>query len=171
LTKKKRLDPKEGFVANFELLTLENGKPKRQKSDQISVDFSSLAIGVDGLSIVQGGAGSGAYFDFNSRALRSSRSPEDGSDLVNKNFIENVISTLEPKVEVRTIEQFEVNQKFITLQSAIGQPSLTKFHFINGTTQIINIDYKIENGNVISWEGLGLDGFIEAGDIVRIEYF
>jgi hypothetical protein len=77
----------------------------------------------------------------------------------------------EPKVEIRVITQFEVEDKFMTLQSTVNQPSLTKFHFINGTTQIIGIDYQIDAENTISWEGLGLDGFIEAGDVVRIEYF
>jgi hypothetical protein len=76
-----------------------------------------------------------------------------------------------PKIELRVITQDEVDQKFITLEGVVSQPDLTKFHFINGTTQLIGIDYSIVGVGVISWEALGLDGFIESGDVVRIEYF
>lgn len=77
----------------------------------------------------------------------------------------------EPKVEVRAISALEIQQKFLVLNSISYQPNLTKFHFINGTTQIIDIDYEINSESIVSWDGLSLDGFIEQGDIVRIEYF
>lgn len=90
-------------MANFELLTLQSGKQKRQNSNQMSVDFSSLAIGADALPIVQGGTGAGAYFDFSAKALRSSFSPSNSSDLVNKAYADNLAAGIKWKDSVRAL--------------------------------------------------------------------
>jgi hypothetical protein len=90
-------------VANFELLTLQSGKQKRQNSNQMAVDFSSLAIGADALSIAQGGTGASAYFDFSARALRSSHSPNSSSDLVNKAYADNLAAGIKWKDSVRAL--------------------------------------------------------------------
>jgi hypothetical protein len=103
-------------VANFELLTLLNGRPKRQNSDQLAINFSSLAIGADTLSIAQGGTGASAYFDFGARALRSSHSPSNSSDLVNKAYADNLVAGIKWKDSVRALATTS-----ITLS---GQPSV-----------------------------------------------
>lgn len=76
-----------------------------------------------------------------------------------------------PKIEIRVITQGEIDQGFLILDSNVSAPSLTRLHFINGTTQLFDIDYTIEEGFNLVWEGYSLEGFIEAGDVVRVEYF
>jgi hypothetical protein len=76
-----------------------------------------------------------------------------------------------PKIELRVITQAEVDQKYLKLEYTVYQASITKFQFINGTTQIIDVDFVVDPDGFIRWEDLGLDNFIEAGDVVRIEYY
>jgi hypothetical protein len=47
---------------------------------------------------------------------------------------------------------------------------LVQVDFLGGTWQRKGIQYRI-NGGVFSWGGLGLDGFLEAGEIIRLTYF
>lgn len=77
----------------------------------------------------------------------------------------------EPLVELITISQEQVDNKQITLEFEVTNPSKTRFTFINGTTQLLGVDYEFLSSTVISWEQLGLDNFIEAGDVILIEYW
>ena len=76
-----------------------------------------------------------------------------------------------PNYETREITIQEIEDKNILL---LGNASTTEgfgFHFINGTSQVINIDFFLLSDNIISWENMGLDGFIEAGDLIKLEYY
>ncbi len=39
-----------------------------------------------------------------------------------------------------------------------------------GTTQILGLQYALINKNEISWANMGLDGFLEEGDVLYITY-
>ena len=71
-----------------------NGNFKRYESKDMAIDFSSIRLGADNLAIVQGGSGAGAYFDFGSRALRSSFVPVNSNDLVNKAYADAIAQSL-----------------------------------------------------------------------------
>jgi hypothetical protein len=73
-------------------------------------------------------------------------------------------------VETITIDQTNIDEKRIVLQNETTNQQKTKFSFINGTIQILGIDYEYTDEFTISWDGLGLDNFIEVSDIVLIEY-
>lgn len=75
----------------------------------------------------------------------------------------------QPIKELIEINQNQIDNKSITLTSLPLNPTASKFTFINGTVQLYGIDYVIDGQN-IDWQGLGLDGFIEVGDLVLIEY-
>jgi len=77
----------------------------------------------------------------------------------------------EPYVETITINQDNIDQKKITLQNQSTNFNKTRFTFINGTTQLLNIDYEFTDSFTISWNNLGLDNFIEVGDVILIEYW
>jgi hypothetical protein len=77
----------------------------------------------------------------------------------------------EPFHDLVTISEQDILDKKITLQNSSTNTIKTMFHFINGTTQLLGIDYQFISPNEISWDGLGLDGFIEAGDVILIVYF
>jgi hypothetical protein len=76
-----------------------------------------------------------------------------------------------PIIEYVTISHVMVAEKKINLTSAATAFEKTKFSFINGTTQLLGVDYEFLDAQTITWDGLGLDNFIESGDIVLIEYF
>jgi hypothetical protein len=71
--------------------------------------------------------------------------------------------------ELITITQANVDSKSFALLTSPNNPQNSKLTFINGTVQLYGIDFVI-NENIVEWEGLGLDGFIEEGDIILIEY-
>lgn len=39
-----------------------------------------------------------------------------------------------------------------------------------GTTQIFGLQYTLINNNQISWANMGLDGFLEEGDVLYVTY-
>lgn len=77
----------------------------------------------------------------------------------------------EPYVETITISQEQFDEKKITLQNQSTNINKTRFTFINGTTQLLNIDYEFIDSQTISWNSLGLDNFIEIGDVILLEYW
>lgn len=80
-------------MANLDLLVVAaSGKPTRTPSNAQTVDFTSVRIGADTLELAQGGSGGSAYFDFGSRAARSSFTPANGSDLTNKSYVDSFVA-------------------------------------------------------------------------------
>lgn len=71
-------------MAAQKLLLIVGGKRTQKSSSDLIIDFTSVRIGADNLSIAQGGSGAGAYLDLGASAIRTSAVPSDGSDLVNK---------------------------------------------------------------------------------------
>lgn len=79
------------------------------------------------------------------------------------------ISQSDYVVEAITINSTHIVNKKIYLQATpFGSNSVT-LTFANGIEQLKGVDF-IVNANAIEWDGLGLDGFIEEGDIVIVEY-
>lgn len=64
--------------------------------------------------------------------------------------------------DMQTLKQIELEQSPVTDESLQFLP-------IGGPMQVLGEDYIIEE-NVIKWEGLGLDGIIEAGDKIQVYY-
>lgn len=60
-----------------------DGTIKRFDSTTMTPDFAALNVGTDLLPLAQGGSGVNAYWDFGSRAIRSSFTATNNSDLVN----------------------------------------------------------------------------------------
>lgn len=85
--------------------------------------------------------------------------------------IGNGSDATEAFLETITINQTNIDNKTIILQDEVTKPANTKLSFINGTTQLLNIDYEFIDEFTIGWDGLGLDNFIEIGDVVLIEYW
>lgn len=70
-----------------------------------------------------------------------------------------------------TINSTIFNSKFLTLPQVPVLPNNVTLEFFQGTKQRNGIDFEVQTGtNIVSWDGLGLDGFIEVGDILIIEY-
>jgi hypothetical protein len=73
------------------------------------------------------------------------------------------------KTEYRTISAGEITAKGLVLTQLPSSPTEVSFDFIHGTSQNYGTDF-IVTGTLVDWTGLSLDGFISAGDLVRITY-
>jgi hypothetical protein len=63
----------------------------------------------------------------------------------------------------------QIADRKITLSRIPAFPEALLFVPVGGVAQIYGVDYTIV-GNDVSWAGLGLDGFLEEGEGVRITY-
>ena len=72
--------------------------------------------------------------------------------------------------ETIIVTQQMVNNKKLTLEKTPLFPANVKLDFIGGIPQLNGIDFEIISGNILSWQGKGLDNFIEENDVVIISY-
>jgi hypothetical protein len=72
-------------------------------------------------------------------------------------------------LEYRTLTSGEISAKSLTLLNAPFSANLTIVDLIGGSPQIFNVDFTVA-GTSLSWTGLGLDGILSSGDILRVQY-
>jgi len=72
-------------------------------------------------------------------------------------------------VEYHTISAGEATAKQFNLADSPADPTLALVDIIGGTSQQYSLDFTIA-GAVFNWSGLGLDGTLAAGDVVRLWY-
>jgi hypothetical protein len=68
-----------------------------------------------------------------------------------------------------TFTPTEVTNKYLTLPVTPAVPAKTLVDYIGGGSQVFGLDFSI-TGLIFDWNGLGLDGLVVAGDIIRIVY-
>lgn len=71
--------------------------------------------------------------------------------------------------ETFTLDLTAITNKQISLTHVPMNPSITRVLPIGGIYQRYGIDFTI-SGQTLSWDGLGLDNFLEVGDILIVEY-
>lgn len=81
-----------------------------------------------------------------------------------------IVATGTPVVIYHTVSNLEITNKELTLPSSPASPTGTMLDFINGSSAHYGVDYNVTT-NILSWNGLALDGFIQANDVLRIFYF
>lgn len=69
----------------------------------------------------------------------------------------------------RTVTSDNIADKYLLLPTEPFLGSAVRLTFVNGIEQINGIDFTV-TGNVLSWDSLGLDNFIETGDTIIIQY-
>lgn len=67
------------------------------------------------------------------------------------------------------LTQNQINNKQIVLQSSPSNPTLVKLLPEGGISQIYGVDFTV-NDNILSWSNLGLDNFLESGEILFVTY-
>ena len=72
-------------------------------------------------------------------------------------------------VEQIQLTQQDIENKFVTLAQTPLVLSAVVINVEGGISQINGIDYRV-NGNKISWNELGLDGFLDKTDVLIIQY-
>lgn len=69
-----------------------------------------------------------------------------------------------------TLTATDITNKYITLNFSPKVSQSVSFIPQGGLPQIYGIDFQVISGNLLSWNGLGLEGFLEAGDVVVVNY-
>jgi hypothetical protein len=72
-------------------------------------------------------------------------------------------------VEQQVLTTQDILNKNITLINTPSDPSFVTVTIKNGISQVNGVDFNI-SGNILNWNGLGLDGFLEEGDTLIVEY-
>lgn len=72
--------------------------------------------------------------------------------------------------ETIAITSLNLTTKTLTLSKTVQNPSRTKIFPEGGPPQIYATDFTVVSPNIITWGNMGLDGLIEEGDILVIEY-
>lgn len=73
-------------------------------------------------------------------------------------------------VEELVLSSTNLSDKNVQLLNAPADPTKVVTDVIGGTSQGYGEDYTV-SGSVLSWSGLGLDGALEVGDVLRVSYF
>ena len=84
---------------------------------------------------------------------------------------ENTISTISGNyfVEPITLDASQIANKQITLVNTPGKPDATTVNVSKGIQQDYSVDF-IVVGNVLSWNGYGMETLLEEGDKIKIGY-
>jgi hypothetical protein len=83
-------------------------------------------------------------------------------NIVNKSSFFYILDRIE-------ITQQDMTNKYVTLSQTPSIPNNVILDMEGGIRQSNGIDY-IVMGNILSWDGLGLDGFIDETDVLSIQY-
>lgn len=75
----------------------------------------------------------------------------------------------ELSTEVVTLSITNIEEKCFTLSAIPDTPEKIELTPIGGVLQVYGVDFVYQDG-VISWDGLGLDGFLENEEQVLIKY-
>lgn len=80
-----------------------------------------------------------------------------------------VVPPIPPQLDVIILTSEHISQKSVVL--SMIPPNLN--HVVvtpsGGPIQLINVDFLVQE-NILSWDGLGLDTFLEAGDVLVVQY-
>lgn len=75
-----------------------------------------------------------------------------------------------PKKETIIITSTHLSSKSLTLTNTPNLGYNVNILPRGGCAQFLHSDFSI-SGTSVSWDGLGLDGLLEIGDIVQVDYF
>lgn len=81
-----------------------------------------------------------------------------------------IVSAGTNNVEFYVITPADVTAANFTLAAAPAEPTKVLVDVIGGTSQQQGADYTI-SGSTFDFSGLGLDGVLASGDVVRVQYF
>lgn len=68
-----------------------------------------------------------------------------------------------------TLTPQNLSDKYVVLPVAPVLPDEVVVDIINGIKQVNGIDFEV-SGNILSWDGMGLDNFLEVNDVLLIQH-
>ena len=72
-------------------------------------------------------------------------------------------------LKVLTLSHQNILDKNVDIGDVPQNPNNVVVTPTGGPVQVVNLDYSVQN-NILSWDGLGLDTFLEAGDVLVVQY-
>jgi hypothetical protein len=79
-------------------------------------------------------------------------------------------ASLKIKIESFLLNKENIDNKRVTLSEQPANPNDVTFFPEGGIEQRNGVDFNVSL-NVLSWDGLGLDNFLEVDDVVKITYY
>jgi hypothetical protein len=67
------------------------------------------------------------------------------------------------------LTESDIINKFVTLNNTPSTPENVRLEIVGGIQQLYSIDYVV-GGNILAWNGLGLDGFLQSDDLLLIQF-
>ncbi len=79
------------------------------------------------------------------------------------------------RIVYKTLSNFDILYKRVSLPTFANTSDINGYdvvvNMVNGSSYLYGSDYIVTgSGSIVSWSGLGLDGQLQIGDILRIEY-
>ena len=72
-------------------------------------------------------------------------------------------------IQIITLNSQQIANKYVTLLDTPANPSSVTLDIKGGIPQLFGEDFFVM-GDMLTWNTLGLDGFLEVGDVLIIEY-
>jgi len=148
---------------------LVNGVNQNFDVTNIPINDEALNVYVNGILLPK------TRWSFTSPTITLDFAPAAGQDvyvnyLTDGNPATPIISAGTNNVTYRELSAAEETAKEIILSAAPATPSHVLVDIVGGSTVAFGTDFTI-SGNVLSWDGLTLDGLLAEGDILRIQFF
>lgn len=160
-----------GFGGEYELITL-----TQENIDNKSITISRAPLSENFISVeIIGGITQlyGVDYEVAGTTLSWDGLGLDGfvevGDIIVVNYIPFIGGVTGGALQIVTLTLADITNKFILLDSPPPAPEDVKLEIVGGISQLYDVDYII-GGNILSWDGRGLDGFVEVGDILIIQY-
>lgn len=109
----------------------------------------------------------GGVKNFSSIPVLPNSDPSTANQAVRKSYVDGKVE--QKKIEIRTLTSTEITNKQIALASTPRVNTAVELTPQGGCEQIYGSDFSV-SGSTLTWNALGLDGILEAGDTVIISY-
>jgi hypothetical protein len=158
-----------GVITNQQRLGIGNGVTVNFSVSTVPLNDESISVYLNGLRVEK------TEYSVSSTLITFSTAPAIGQ-IVYASWLTTGTPVTPPvpsgtfQVEYHTVTALEITNKEFTLSLTPSDPTKVLVDLVNGSTQVYSVDFSI-TVNVLGWNGLGLDGTIIAGDILRVVYF
>ena len=134
-----------------------------------NIDTLSWELAAGPSTVIQLGVSNGLELNTNILSLNLANATNAGA-MSSADFVKlSTLANFNFSSEVFTLTSTNISQKKITLSQIPLDPEGLSFLPDGGIPQRYGIDFTIV-GNDIIWSGMGLDGFLEENDVIRVSY-
>ena len=134
-----------------------------------NIDTGLWELSAGPSTVIQVGTGNGLSLTGNTLSLDLANATAAGA-MSSADFVKlSTLANFNFSSEVFTLTSTNISQSKITLSQTPLDPEGLSFLPDGGIPQRYGVDFTIV-GNDIIWSGMGLDGFLEVNDVIRVSY-